>query len=206
MGASRGSISYTLYRTRGEFDRAQLDTALERMNEFKFRGLSPESEADVENGWCVFDDLLQTDFDAGNVFVDPYIRFGLRTDRWSLPSALVKAQIAKRLSKLAEQTKRSRPTKKEKEEVRALVVAEMKRNMLPAASAVDVVWNIEDGTVRFWTQSARKREVFEDLFQSTFDLEIKATTPYLAATSCGLDAELTGNLDGIERAIFTDLR
>lgn len=206
VGASKGSVSYTLYRVRGEVDRKEIGPMIERINEFRFRGLTPSSDSDIEHGWCVFDDMLSTEFTLENVVLDSYIRLGLRTDRWSLPGALMKARIEKlSQAKLAE-SKRAKATKREREEIRLAVVAEMKLQSIPAASSIDMVWNLDDNTVRFWTQSGAKREVFQELFETTFDFQLVATSPYVAALNCGLDDDLIGNLDGLEHSVFAYVR
>jgi hypothetical protein len=206
VGASKGSVSYTLYRVRGELDRTNLAAALERIIEFRFRGLTPESDSDIEHGWCVFDDMLSTEFTIDNILLDSYLRLGLRTDRWSLPGALMKARIEKITQEKLAESKRAKPTKREREEIRALVVAEMKRMSIPSASSVDVIWNLDENTVRFWTQSSTKREVFQELFETTFDAQLVPTSPSVAALNCGMPDELVGNLDGLEQAIFSYVR
>jgi hypothetical protein len=196
LGAAKGSIGYTLYRVSGEVDRSQLGPMLEQIAEFRFRGLTPESESDVEHGWCSFDDMLSAEFTVERAFLDPWLRFGLRTDRWALPQALLKARVEQLATQRSEETGR-KVAKREREEMRKLVTAEMKRMMIPSATAVDVVWNLDAGTLRLWTQSPGRREVFEDLFASTFEQQLRITSPYVAALNADIGDALVGELDGV---------
>ena len=51
---------------------------------------------------------------------------------------------------------------------------------------VDMSWNLDSGVLRFWNSSARIHEVFEDLFESTFDLRLVRDAPYVVAANAGL--------------------
>jgi hypothetical protein len=207
LGASRGSISYTLYRVEGDFGaRAGVaEWCIEKLNEFAFRELTPDSEDDTTWGWVVMDDLLNNVFDYQNALRGTYICGQLRVDRWALPAALLKARIAKAEEALKAERQRTKLNRSEKEVVRAVVVREMKTQMLPAAAAVDFVFNLDDGTVRSWTQSNARNELFQELFESTFELRMYRTTPWVAARHTGLNHEQLTVLADIEPVRFTSM-
>lgn len=201
MGARSGSISYQLYHVDGKApDR---DAALERILEFAFQPLTPDAEDDFSYGWCEFEDLLSTDINRGNAFRGEYLCLSMRLDQWRLPTALFKARVAKKSREVLEKSGKQKLFRSEKEMIRETVSRELKTMTLPAASVVDMVWSIDAGTVRFWSQSARMLELFESLFESTFEVRLVPSNPYVEALEAKLPDELVGHLAAVEQAAFT---
>lgn len=203
MGALKGSISYTLYHVDGELPQNFTEQFLERIQEFSFRELKPESEDDTSHGWCVLGDMLDIEFDASKVFRNEYLGLGLRVDKWALPGALLKALIERKGKEVMEQKGKTRLLRSEKEAIRETVTRGMKEMMLPSAAMVDMVWNLEEKQVRFWTQSGGRCELFMELFESTFGVRLVPTNPYVAAINCGLSDAEVGALSDVEQVRFT---
>lgn len=205
MGAFKGSISCALYHVDGEPESGFRDDFMERIHEFRFVDLTPDDEDDLRWGWCCAQDMLDTDFTKAKVFQNEYLCLGLRVDRWSLPGALLKARIARREDQKKQEFQKAKLLRSEKEAIREFVSREMKQQMLPAATMVDMVWNIDRREVRFWSQSTGRREQFEELFESTFQLRLVHSNPYVAALHCDLSDDLVGRLADVEYARFTSL-
>lgn len=203
MGARKGTISYQLFHVRDPLPDDYRGVFLERIDEFRFSELTPESEEDITYGWTVLDDMLSTGFTRENVFLGEYLCLGMRTDRWSLPSALLKAHAAKREREVMEAQGKAKLFKSERVALREDVTRQLKQRTLPSAGVVDMVWSLEREEVRFWSQSARALENFENLFESTFGLRLVPDNPYVAAINCGLADALVGNLADIEQSRFT---
>lgn len=203
MGASKGSISYLLYHVDGEPGDGFEAEALERIHEFRIQELRPDSDVDSLTGWCVLDDMLDTEFTRDKVFRGEYLTLGLRVDRWSLPGALLKARIRRAEDELKARTSRQRLSKSDREQVRNAVSLELKKQLVPSANVIDLVWNLRKRQLRFWTQSAARNEHFVELFESTFGIRLYATHPYIAAVNCGLTPEETAALDSVEHTRFT---
>lgn len=203
MGARKGTITTSLFHVDGDVPRDYRDGYLEQIEEFRFQPLTPEAEEDLRHGWTTFDDMLSTDFTRENVFFEDYICLGMRTDRWAIPGALLKAHIARRTSEVLVEQGKARLFKSEKMAIREDITRQLKQRTLPAAGVVDVVWNVERKELRFWSQSSRAIENFESLFESTFGLRLIPDNPYVAALNCGLADALVGRLADVEPARFT---
>jgi len=204
LGALKGSISYTLYHVEGELPADFVQVCMELIEEFRFQELGPASEEDMHHGWCVIGEMLNTTFTREKLLRSAYLCLGMRVDKWALPGALLKALIEERNQKVMEEHQKLRLMKSEKEAIREAVTRELKHKLLPAASMVDMVWNLDEGHVRFWSQSTTRRELFEELFESTFGVRLVATSPYVAALHCGLEDSEIASLDGVEQSRFTD--
>jgi recombination associated protein RdgC len=205
VGAVRGSISYTLYYVQGELPAGFQEEFLQRICEFVFTELTPQSDADTQHGWCVLDRMLDLDFTREKIFRGSYLSLGLRVDRWSLPGALLKARMEAESEKWLADKGRTRLLRSEKDAIRDMVVRELKQQLIPSASMVDMVWNLDEGQVRFWSQTSARLELFEELFESTFGVRLVQANAWSVAMNSGLDANTLAGLDSIEQAAFTDL-
>lgn len=203
MGARKGSISYTLYHVDGDLPAQHRAEFLERLNEFRFTPLTPEAEEDLTHGWVVLDDMLSVDFTPENTFLGDYLAVSMRTDRWAIPGALLKAHIEARTREVLAESGKARLYKSEKLAIREEVTRLLKRKTLPAANAIDMVWALDRKEVRFWSQSNRALEFFEALFESTFGVRLVHDNAYVAALHCGLADELIGALGDVEQARFS---
>ena len=203
MGARKGTISYSLFHVEGEIPSGFQDDYLERIQEFRFVELTAEAEEDVTHGWTVMDDMLSTEFSKSNIFLGEYLCLGMRTDRWALPSALLKAHVERRILEVMAEHNKTKLFRSEKMAIREEVTRQLKGRTLPAAGVIDLVWSIDRKEVRFWSQSNRQLELFESLFESTFGVRLIADSPYVAALNCGLEPTLVGGLADVEASRFT---
>lgn len=204
MGVLAGSITYTLFHVDGEMPERFRDEFLERIVEFTFQPLLPEAEDDVTTGWVRVDDMLRWDFDTDSVFRGNYLLLSMRTDRWSLPGALLRATVAQRTETFAAEKGRVRLSKLEKDTIRESIRREFKDHMLPSANAIDMAWDLEKNQLRLWSQSGRVKETFAELFESTFGMRLHENGPYLAARAGSLTEEQIKALATIEYTDFSD--
>lgn len=202
MGAVSGSISYTLYHVEGELPDGFKDDFLERIAEFRFRDLTPESEDEESMGWVVQGDLLSTDFTRYNTFLNEYLVLSLRMDRWSLSAALFKATYERRAREEADKRGKKKLSRTESDALKDALRAEFKSQMMPSASMVDMIWNVDSGKIRFWSHAKKKNEQFVELFESTFGMRIYAQSPYIAARQIPLDKQVFTGLSDVEQAHF----
>ncbi len=202
MGVLSGSISYTLFHVDGEVPDHYREEFLERIEEFRFQPLTQESEEETSTGWVRIDDMLRWDFDNDSVYRDDYVLLSLRTDRWSFPAALLRATVAQRTETFLEEKGRTRLSKIEREVIREDVRKEFKRQLLPSASSVDMAWDTKAGVVRFWSQSGRAKEQFQEFFESTFETRLHENNPYIAARVLPLTTEEVEAMADVEWTDF----
>lgn len=202
VGVLTGSVSYTLYHVEDEVNERYHEEFLSRIEEFQFQPLLPDAEDDFSAGWVRVDDMLRWDFNKDNVFRGDYVLLSLRTDRWSFPAALLRATVAQRIDVFKEEKGRTRLSKMEREVIREEVRREFKKQMLPSVGTVDVAWDVAQGIVRFWSQSGRAKEQFQELFESTFEVRLHENNPYIAARTLELSDEEIAALADIEFTEF----
>lgn len=201
MGVLHGSITYTLFHVEGELPERYEEHFLERIEEFAFRPLEPTAEEDVSMGWVLIEDMLRWDFSKDAVFRDGHLLLAMRSDKWSLPGALLRATVAQRVEAFAAEKGRVKLSKLEKDVIAEAVRREFKAQMLPSAGSVDMAWDLEKGLLRLWSQSGRAKESFLELFESTFSVRLHENGPYLAARSLELSSS---QVQALALAEYTD--
>ena len=72
-----------------------------------------------------------------------------------------------------------------------MVTRRLRERFLPSMKVIDFSWNVNAKVVRFFAQSTKMHELFEELFDTTFGLELVLDGAYTAAEYGGFnDAEL----------------
>ena len=168
----------------------------------KFTPLSPEDEASEAVGWCVIERPFDLDFQADRIFYDRFVQLGFRVDKWRLPGALVRAQVADEQQRMLSRAGREKLTRAEKEDIKLRVIGRLRKKILPTSRAFDVLWDLDAGTVLLFTHAARTTDEFCALFETTFGLEVELDSPYVAAQRAGLSAAQQKQFDKVEPVSF----
>ena len=187
MGAFGGSMTFTTFHVRGEVEPGFRDRFLKSIQKEVFRPLTVEDELDETMGWVTIEHPFDVELDYDKVFFNSYLNLALRIDKWRIPTPLFKAWFADAERQHLAKVGKERLSKREKEDLKAVVTATLKRQLIPAMKVIDLSWNLDTGIVRFWNQSARIHEVLEDIFETTFGLTLIRDTPYVVASHLGFD-------------------
>jgi DNA recombination-dependent growth factor C len=186
VGARRGTLSFSRFFVQGAPPKGFRNKFVEAIRLRAFTPLQPEDEADHTSGWCVIEKVFDLELTHDKIYREPYLLLGFRTDRWRVPSALLRARMAEEEEKLLARTGREKLSRKEKTELKQRLVTRLRTKVLPVSRAVDVCWDLDNGVVRFWNQARRTKDDFAALFEKTFRLELVEESPYTTAVRAGL--------------------
>jgi recombination associated protein RdgC len=202
VGVFQGSISYSKFYVQGELPDNYVSGFVRRVRNRVFEPLTPEDENDRRWGWCSALDPFDLEPDHESIFFNSYLNLGLRLDRWAVPKPLIKANFAQAERDLLEKRGRERLGRKEKEELRTMVIRKLRRQLLPTMKVMDLSWNLETGVARFWSRSPKMIDVMQDLFEKTFALKLMAHGAYTVALHVGLSDREMKAFEALEPAIF----
>ena len=191
MGAFQGNLTYKLFFVEGDIPDSWKDHYLKQIDHLRFVPLTPEGEAEESIGWVEVERPLRSDFTLSKVVYNDFINLGFRRDKYSIPSALLKAHLGEATHAYKEQNKKERLTKFEREDIKAMVQKRLKEQSLPTMKVVDMSWDMNNGRVRFWSQSNALIEIFQEYWEDTFDLRLIPANPYILGLNMKLeDAQL----------------
>ncbi len=187
MPALSGSLSYARFFVEAELEG---DFRQKLMRAIRLRAMKPltaDEDALERSGWCVIGDPFDLELDYEKVFYNDFINLGFRTDRWALPAPLVRAKVREAEAAILTKKGRERLSRVEKAELKEVVSRKLRKQFVPAMRVVDLSWSLDEGIVRFFSQSLRPTAEMAELFKKTFHLELLPESPYTLAARLGLD-------------------
>ncbi len=202
MGALNGSLSYARFFVEGELPTDFRQVFLEAIQHRAFEALSADTEDEERVGWCNIEHPLDVDFDHHKLYYNEYINVALRIDKWRIPGALLKAYTTEAERTYMAKHGKDKLRKSEKDDIKAIVSADLKKKLLPSMKTIDMSWNVHTGVVRFWNQSGKTLEMFQDLFEDTFKMSLVPDNPYISALRHDLDDDQGLALAEASPAIF----
>lgn len=124
---------------------------------------------DFSVGFVPINDMLgKISSDGSNIiFGDLYV-FSMRYDERKIPSALLKAEIAKAERAKLEELQIPRLARSAKAAIKAAVKLSLCRKIPPTPTVVDVIVSVNDGEIYLCTSKTAEIELFEALFKETF--------------------------------------
>lgn len=207
MGAHSGSMTFRQYYVRHPLPadwRERFHEGIERMI---IRPLDPAGEEERALGWCGPHFALDVELNSEQYLYNDYLILGLRIDTLTVPGALLRLFAEAEARRVMAEQKRATLTRYERAEIKDRVKAELKKKVLPSIKAIDLVWNLQDGVVRFYSTNEKLNVEFAELFEQTFELPLTSDAAYVAGLleAVGLTDAERAALDGVEPTPFVDL-
>ena len=186
MPALRGSLTYARFYVDGEV----ADDFREKfMRAIRLRAMKPleaEDEDLERSGWCKVGEPFELELGYEDVFYNEYLNLGFRTDKWRLPSSVLKQRLREAEAAYLEKKGRERLGRAEKTELKEMVSRKLKKQSAPATRIVDLSWSLNEGVVRFFSHADKTAGAMMELFFKTFGLRLVAESPYTLAERLGL--------------------
>jgi hypothetical protein len=186
MPALRGSLTYARYYVDGELPESFHDKAMKAIRLRAMKPLEPDDDALERSGWCRMSEPFEVDLGYEDVFYNNYVNLGFRTDKWVVPGPMLRAKLRDAEAAYLQKKGRERVSRKERNELKELVSKKLRRQLVPVMRSVDLSWSLEEGLVRFFSQSPKQGALLAELFTKTFGLKLVPETPYTLAVRLGL--------------------
>ncbi len=178
MGAIAGPITFTTYYATTEIAKDHREAFLAGLRRQAFTPIDVDLDHDDAIGWVNINDPTSSDFNVNDVYWGSYLIATIRHDAIKLPPTSVKIQLQKAIREHLAKTGKEKLSKSETEELREVLIRNLKRKALPSTKTFDMVWNLDTGVVWFWCASKKVNEAFTDLFQETFGHQPNMKCPY----------------------------
>ncbi|MFT3922205.1 MAG: hypothetical protein QM778_06700 [Myxococcales bacterium] len=186
MSALKGSLTYARFFVEGEPPKDFRERYMKAIRLRVMKPLVADEDALERSGWCAMGDPFELELRHDNCFYNNFINLGLRTDRWAIPNTLLKTKTREAEQAFLEKKGREKLSKRERTELKEVVARKLRKQFVPAMRVTDFSWSLEEGVVRFFSQSAKPGLAMGDLFQKTFGLKLIPDAPYTLADRLGL--------------------
>jgi recombination associated protein RdgC len=186
MPALKGSLTYARYYIDGEVPDDFRDKFVKAIRLRAMKPLEPDEDVAERSGWCRMGEPFEVDLGYEDVFYNNYLNLGFRADKWVIPGPMLRAKLRDAEASYLQKKGRERLTRKERTELKELVAKKLRRQVVPAMRVVDMSWSLEEGVVRFFSQSPKQGALLAELFTKTFALKLVPETPYTLAVRLGI--------------------
>jgi DNA recombination-dependent growth factor C len=183
-------VSITRYRVDGKIEEPVLETIASGLAKNAISEIDDEaSEKSV--GWTSLESPFRPDFSGSSFVIGPYLVFSLRIDKKSIPAKIVNKHYQIEMAKRLTETGRDHLAKSEKQEIKERVVELLSMRIPATPSVYDVLWNVEEAYLWFYSTQKAANEELETLFAKSFKCNLIRLFPYtIAHLAAGLsDAE-----------------
>jgi len=113
--------------------------------------------------------------------VGTYLLFSMRVDRKMIPAGVVKKHYTLELEKRLHKSGREDLSKGEKRALKEHVVHTLSLRIPATPHVYDVIWNIEESWLWFFSNLKTANETLETLYKESFNLNLIRLFPYTAA-------------------------
>lgn len=180
MGLIKGSLSLSRYTVKGEVPPDFWDFVDRRIRANLFMDIEGSTE-EQSLGWVSAHDFLDTSFAYASYALDPYVVLGLRLDRRRVPGGVLKKYHRLEVQKALRSAEGRGLSRSEREDLKEKVRLDLLRRLPAATQVFEVCWDTAAGEVWLGSTGRAVRDLFEDIFRRTFDLELWPRIPYLLA-------------------------
>jgi recombination associated protein RdgC len=186
VSALKGSLSYSRLFVEGDLPRDFRDRFTKALHLRAMKPLTPDEDAIERSGWCVMGDPFDVDVSYESVFQNEFLNLGFRTDKWRVPTSMLRAKVREAESAALGRKGRERLSRQEKAELKELVTKKLRRQLPPVTRAVDFSWSLDEGLIRFFSHADKTIAAMSELFEQTFRLKLALEAPYTLAARLGL--------------------
>ncbi len=180
MGMLSNSATFVRFSVEGELPDNFWSFAAERIAQHSFKDID-DSYDEYSIGWVSVLNMFDEEFAYASYAAGDYVVLSLRVDERKVSSTVLKKFCLKeeeRLKKERQVPKLSRGHRLEiKENMRLMLI----KKAVPVPVVYDLLWNLSENTLLFFSTSGKAQEVLEEFFKTSFDLHLVRQIPYLAA-------------------------
>jgi DNA recombination-dependent growth factor C len=180
MGALSGGITLRRYRVQGSAPKDWKEVFEKGVRAHVLVPINVEGNEDKSLGWSSIFDENDLDLSLDKFFFEGHIMLALRQDTLKPPAAMVK-RLLKQRQQLIEADRGQILSAAALRDLKAILVAELRKSTPPKVRTVDVVWNLQEQRLAIYSHAKSMNEALLALFSQTFNLGLDLEGPALWA-------------------------
>ena len=203
MGLMSSSVAVSRFLVDGDLEKPVLETVARGL---KANAISQIMDETVEKavGWTSFRNPYLSTFEERGFVVGPYAVFSLRIDKKAVPAKVFQKQFAEASARRLAESGRPYLSRSEKKMLRDEVSHQLMVRIPATPNVYDLIWNIEDRSVWFFTTLKSANEELESFFSRSFRVTLIRLFPFtMADLTCGLSDSQRDSLTRLTPTAFT---
>lgn len=202
MGILSSTAAITRYRVEGKPEEPVMETVAEGLRKNAIADIDEEAQ-EKSMGWTTFENPFKPDFEGASFVIGSHLVFCLRIDKKSVPTKIVNKHFNVAMAKKLADESRSHLTRNEKKLLKEEVSNHLTLRIPATPNIYDLLWNLEEGVLWFFSNQKGANEELETLFARSFGLHLIRIFPYTLADFL-LDADKKDRLTELTPTQFTE--
>lgn len=180
MGLLSGAASFMRFSVEGELPEPFWEVVAERVKARSFQDIDDTLE-EYSIGWISVAGMFDADFAYASFAAGDYVVLAMRVDERKVAPAVLKKCVLKEEERLKRERQVPRLPRSTLMEIKERVRSQLVGKAVPVPAVYDLVWNLSDGTVLFFSTSKKALVLVEELFKETFGLSLVLQIPWTTA-------------------------
>ena len=180
MGALSGGITLRRYRVQGNVPKDWKDVFEKGVRAHVLVPINVDGNEDKSLGWCSIFDENDLDLSVEKFHFEGHVMLSVRQDTLKPPAAMVKRLLKQRQQKI-EAERGQQLSAAALRDLKAILVAELRKSTPPKTRTVDVVWNLYAQRLAIYSHAKSMNEALLALFSQTFNMGLDLEGPALWA-------------------------
>ncbi len=197
MGLLSSTVSVTRYQVKGEPENPVLESVYKGLTKNAIKEIDDDS---VEKGvgWTSFENPYTPDFEGSSFVIGTYLVFSMRIDKKSIPPKVIKKHYTLEMASQLKKTGRKYLSRNEKKTLKENVINVLSLRTPATPNIYDIIWNLEESWLWFFSNLKTANEELETLFSKSFKLSLIRLFPFTTA-------DLMPNLSQAKRDVLSKL-
>lgn len=150
-----------------------------------FEPLDRDGDVDRIAGFAELHDQDAREFSVGTLYFGEWVLFTWRVDEFRIPSQTVKAEL-ERWKKEFEKEHGRPPGRREKNEAKLAVRAQLRKRAPIVTRTFDVSWILDQGTLQIWAASRKAVDEVQDAIEQACKVKLVPLVPVVVAEALGI--------------------
>jgi hypothetical protein len=180
MGMLSNSATFVRFAVEGELPANFWSFAAERIAQNSFKDIDDNYD-EYSIGWVSILNMFDDQFAYASYAAGDYVVLSLRIDERKVSGTVLKKFCLKEEERVKKEKQLPKLSRDHRLEIKESMRLMLMKKAVPVPVVYDLLWNLSENTLLFFSTSAKAQEVLEDFFKTTFDLHLVRQIPYLAA-------------------------
>ncbi len=178
MGLVTGAANFVEFEVMG--DCPNLDFIQDKVRAFAFKSID-DTYDEYSVGWVSVLDPLDSEFPFNSDMSGNYVTIALRVDERKVPGATLNRLCAMEDKHIRAEKELPKLSRGMKIDIKERIRTELMRKAIPTTTTTELVWDVGNGKVLFFSTNKLSQAVFEDWFKESFGITVRQRVPFTLA-------------------------
>lgn len=180
MGLLTNSASFVRFSVEGELPPDFWNFVAERITKYAFRDIDDNYD-ERSIGWVSCLNMFDSEFANASYAAGDNVVLSLRIDERKVPAAGLKKFTLKEEDRIKKERQIPKLSRDHRNEIKESIRLSLLKRAIPLPAVYDLVWDLSDNTVLFFSTSQKAIGEVEEFFKESFDMHLMMQIPYITA-------------------------